>query len=211
MTRTAAAFRRRMAVMALVAASSGLSGCFGLALTGAAVGTLAVLDRRSLGSQTEDQSIELKGLREMNAEFANGEASVGVTSFNRVVLLSGQAESAEAKAKAEAALRRIAPNLRDLYNEIEVAPKASFATRTKDTGLTARVKAALVRERNLSANAVKVVSEESTVYLMGLVTPDEAERASAIASRVTGATRVVTLFEQITDAELARIQGTDKK
>ena len=67
-----------------------------------------------------------------------------------------------------------------------------------------------MRERNLSANAIKVVTERSTVYLLGLVTHEEAERAAIISSRVSGVTRVVTLFEYVTDEELAKILGTDK-
>ncbi|MGE0313860.1 MAG: BON domain-containing protein [Lautropia sp.] len=208
MSRSTAVVARRATVMGLAALSLGLSGCFGMALTGAAVGTLAVMDRRSIGAQTEDQGIELNGLRALNAAFADGSASVSITSFNRRVLLTGQASSEEARQRAEQVARNAAANIRDLYNEIEISPAASFATRTKDTGLTARVKAALVRERNLSANTIKVVSERSTVYLMGLVTEDEGQRAAIIASRVTGASRVVTLFEYITAAELDRIQGT---
>ncbi len=207
MSLTTAVVARRAAVMGLIGATLGLAGCFGVALTGAAVGTLAVMDRRSIGAQTEDQGIELNGLRALNAAFADGSASVSITSFNRRVLLSGQAGNEAAKLRAEQVVRTAAANITDVYNETEISPTASFATRTKDTGLTARVKAALVRERNLSANTIKVVSERSTVYLMGLVTEDEGQRAAIIASRVTGASRVVTLFEYITAAELERIQG----
>ena len=209
MSRTTAVNARRATAMGLVVITLGLSGCFGLALTGAAVGTLAVMDRRSLGAQTEDQGIELNGLRALNAAFADGSGSVSITSFNRRVLLTGQVSSEDGKRRAEEAARVSTTNIKDVYNEVEISPAASFATRTKDTGLTARVKAAMVRERNLSANTIKVVSEQSTVYLMGLVTEDEGQRASIIASRVTGASRVITLFEYITDAELARIQGAD--
>jgi osmotically-inducible protein OsmY len=197
--------------MALLGAVVTLSGCFPLALTGAAVGTMAVLDRRTLGAQTEDQSIELKSLRELNRVFANGEASVTVTSFNRRVLLAGQAASEQDRQRAEEVVRSAASNVRELYNEIEVGNTASFSTHTRDSGLTARVKAALVRERDLSSNAVKVVSEDSTVYLMGLVTQDEGDRAAHIAARVSGATRVVTMFEYLTAQDLARIQATDRR
>ncbi len=204
---TSAAPGRRLIVAGLLAGSvTALPGCFPLALSGAAVGTMAVLDRRTLGAQTEDQSIELKSLRELNRVFANGEASVSVTSFNRRVLLSGQAASEQEKKRAEETVRVASPNIRDIYNEIEVGSASDFARRTRDTGLTARVKAALVRERDLPANAVKVVSEDSTVFLMGLVTQDEGDRAAHLAARASGATRVVTLFEYLTPQELVRIQ-----
>ena len=199
---------RPLLAVSFVALLPTLSACFPLAVTGAAVSTMAVLDRRTLGAQTEDQSIELKALRELNHAFANGGASVTVTSYNRRVLMAGQAASEQDRQRAEDIVRNSADNLAELYNEVEVAQTASFATHTRDTGLTARVKTALVRERNLPASAVKVVSEDSTVYLMGLVTQDEGDRAAHLAARVSGATRVVTMFEYVTPEEIARIQNS---
>lgn len=211
MSLSAASANRRLILSALVVSTLGLSGCFGLAVTGAAVGTMAVLDRRSLGAQTEDQAIELRGLRELNQEINNkSTGSISMTSFNRRVLLSGQADSAQTKQLAEEVVRNRVPNINDIYNEVEVTNASDFATRTKDTTLTARVKTGLVRERNLSSNAIKVVTEKSTVYLMGLVTNNEGERAATIASQVSGVTRVITLFDYITEDELAKILGTGK-
>lgn len=211
MSLNAASACRRLVLSMLVVSTLGLAGCFGLAVTGAAVGTMAVLDRRSLGAQTEDQAIELRGLRELNQEINNvGAGSISITSFNRRVLLSGQADTAETRQRAEDVIRSRVPNIKDIFNEVEVVGTADFVTRTKDTSLTARVKAGLVRERNVSANAIKVVTERSTVYLMGLVTHEEGERAAIISSRVSGVTRVVTLFDYITEEELAKILGTDK-
>lgn len=212
MTQHAASAGRRLVVSTLLVCTLGLSGCFGLAVTGAAVGTMAVLDRRSLGAQTEDQSIELRGLRELNQEINTpGTGSISITSFNRRVLLSGQTATEATRQKAEEVIRTRVPNIKDIYNEVEVIGTADFVTRSKDTGLTARVKTGLVRERNVSVNAIKVVTERSTVYLMGLVTHEEGERAAIISSRVSGVTRVVTLFEYITKEELEKILGTDQK
>lgn len=211
MSPSAASANRRLVLSALAVCTLGLSGCFGLAMTGAAVGTMAVLDRRSLGAQTEDQTIELRTLRELNQEINNlNIGSVSVTSFNRRVLLSGQANSTETRQLAEDVVRNRVPNIAQIYNEIEVTSASDFATKTKDTTLTARVRAGLVRERNLSSNAIKVVTEQSTVYLMGLVTNNEGERAATIASQISGVERVVTLFEYITEEELDRILGAEK-
>jgi osmotically-inducible protein OsmY len=211
MSQHAASAGRRLVLSMLVVSTLGLSGCFGLAVTGAAVGTMAVLDRRSLGAQTEDQAIELHGLRELNEGINNGgTGSISITSFNRRVLLSGQSDTAETRKKAEEIVRTRVPNIKDIFNEVEVVGTVDFITRTKDSGLTATVKTGLVRERSLSANAIKVVTERSTVYLMGVVTNEEAERAAIISSRVSGVTRVVTLFEYITKEELAKILGTEK-
>lgn len=206
-----ASINRRLILSALVVSTTGLSGCFGLAVTGAAVGTMAVLDRRTLGAQTEDQAIELRGLRELNQEINNKViGSISITSFNRRVLLTGQANSEQTRKLAEDVVRSRVPSIEELYNEVEITNASDFATRTKDTTLTARVKAGMVRERHLSVNAIKVVTEQSTVYLMGLVTRNEGERASIIASKISGVTRVVTLFEYLTDDELSKILGTDK-
>ncbi|MEO6270808.1 MAG: BON domain-containing protein [Lautropia sp.] len=211
MNPSVASASRRLVLSALVVSTVGLSGCFGLAMTGAAVGTMAVLDRRSLGAQTEDQAIELRGLRELNQEINNKSiGSISLTSFNRRVLLSGQADSPQTRQLAEDVARNRVPNIKDIYNEVEVTNASSFATRTKDTTLTARVKAGLVRERDLSSNAIKVVTEQSTVYLMGVVTENEGERAAIIASQVSGVSRVITLFEYITQEELDRILGVEK-
>ncbi len=212
MTQHAASVARRFVLSTLLVSTLGLSGCFGLAVTGAAVGTMAALDRRSLGAQTEDQSIELRGLRELNQEINTpGTGSISITSFNRRVLLSGQADTEATRKKAEEVVRTRVPNIRDIYNEVEVTGTVDFVTRTKDTGLTASVKTGLVRERNSSVNAIKVVTERSTVYLLGLVTHEEGERAAIISSRVAGVTRVITLFEYITKEELQKILGTDQK
>ena len=212
MTQHAASAARRLVLSTLLVSTLGLSGCFGLAVTGAAVGTMAALDRRSLGAQTEDQSIELRGLRELNQEINTpGTGSISITSFNRRVLLSGQADTEATRKKAEEVIRTRVPNIKDIFNEVEVTGTADFVTRTKDTGLTARVKTGLVRERNTSANAIKVVTERSTVYLLGIVTHEEGERAAIISSRVSGVTRVITLFEYVTKEELDKILGTDQK
>ena len=134
MSLTAASAGRRLVLSMLVVSTMGLSGCFGLAVTGAAVGTMAVLDRRSLGAQTEDQAIELRGLRELNQEINNGGAgSISITSFNRRVLLSGQADKPETRKLAEDVVRARVPNIEGIYNEVEVVGPADFVTRTKDT------------------------------------------------------------------------------
>ena len=198
------AFARRIVSSAVLAATLGLSGCFGLAVTGAAIGTVAVLDRRSIGAQTEDETIELRGARVLN-ESVNKDpmASVAITSFNRRALLTGQVPTEEI-------VRTRVPNIKDIYNEVEIKPVEDFAASARDSSLTARVKAGLVRERNVTASAIKVVTERNVVYLMGVVTHEEGQRAAIVASQVSGVSKVVTLFEYVTDAELSRILGTDQ-
>ena len=178
------AFARRIVSSAVLAATLGLSGCFGLAVTGARV---------------LNESVNKDPM-----------ASVAITSFNRRALLTGQVPTEEMRAQAEEIVRTRVPNIKDIYNEIEIKPVEDFAASARDSSLTARVKAGLVRERNVTASAIKVVTERNVVYLMGVVTHEEGQRAAIVASQVSGVSKVVTLFEYVTDAELSRILGTDR-
>jgi osmotically-inducible protein OsmY len=189
-------------VAALLASALATSGCLPLVATGAAVGTLAALDRRTLGAQTEDQEIELRATNRMR-DALKQPGGVSVTSFNRKVLLTGQVASEDDKRAAEAAVAGL-PNVRSIHNELQVLGRPSLATSAADTSITARVKAALVDAQDLHANVIKVITESGTVYLMGLVSRREADRAAQVASRVSGVQRVVTVFEYITEEEAKR-------
>ena len=189
-------------VAALLASALATSGCLPLVATGAAVGTLAALDRRTLGAQTEDQEIELRATNRMR-DALKRPGGVSVTSFNRKVLLTGQVASEDDKRAAEAAVAGL-PNVRSIHNELQVLGRPSLATSAADTSITARVKAALVDAQDLHANVIKVITESGTVYMMGLVSRREADRAAQVASRVSGVQRVVTVFEFITEEEAKR-------
>jgi osmotically-inducible protein OsmY len=193
---------------ALIASTLGLSGCFPLAATGVAVGTMAAIDRRTVGAQTEDQSIELKARSQLASALSNA-SGIGVTSFNRKVLLTGQVMSEQDRQNAERVVAGIA-NVRSVHNELQVLGRVSMTTVAADTSITARVKAALIEASDLKANTIKVVTEAGTVYLMGLVTRREADRAAQVASRVAGVQRVVTAFELITEEEAERIHGAQQ-
>lgn len=187
---------------ALLASVLAAPGCVPLVATGAAVGTLAALDRRTLGAQTEDQEIEVRAANRMR-DALKQPGGVSVTSFNRKVLLTGQVASEDDKRAAEAAVAAL-PNVRSIHNELQVLGRPSLATSAADTSITARVKAALLDAQDLHATVIKVVTESGTVYLMGLVSRREAERAAQVASRVAGVQRVVTVFEYITEEEARR-------
>ena len=191
---------------ALLASTLALSGCIGLAATGVAVGTMAALDRRTVGAQTEDQGIELKAYGQLR-EAIEQSGGISVTSYNRKVLLTGQVASEQDKRKAEQIVAGIA-NVRSVHNELQVLGRPSLTTSAADTAITARVKTALVESQDVQANTVKVVTESGTVYLMGLVTRREADRAAQIASNVAGVQRVVTVFELITEDQAKQVHGT---
>jgi osmotically-inducible protein OsmY len=194
--------RRLTLVAGLLASALGASGCVPLAATGVAVGTLAAIDRRTIGAQTEDQEIELRAASRIR-EGIKDAGGISVTSFNRKVLLTGQAASVDDKRAAEAIVAQL-PNVRSIHNELQVLGRPSLSTSAADTAITARVKAAFVEAQDLHANVIKVITESGNVYLMGLVSRREAERAAQVASRVSGVQRVVTVFEFITEEEVKR-------
>ncbi len=189
-------------IAALLASALGTSGCFPLVATGAAVGTLAVIDRRTIGAQTEDQEIELRGLNRVQ-EALKQPGGVSVTSYNRKVLLTGQVASDADRRAAEAAIGAL-QNVRSIHNELQILGRPSLTASAADTSITARVKTAFLQASDLQANTIKVVTESGTVYLMGLLSRREAERAAQVASRVSGVQRVVTVFELITEEEARR-------
>ena len=188
-------------------ASAALSGCAAL-LIGGAVGTaLMVSDRRTSGVQIEDQAIELKALTRIR-ETVGDRGHVNATSYNRTLLLTGEVASEADRTALEQSLSRI-ENVRSTVNELAVMGSSSIASRSSDTVLTSRVKASYLDAKDLQANAIKVVSERGTVYLMGRVTAREATRATELARGISGVQKVVRVFEVLTEAELSDL-GTKK-
>lgn len=199
--------RRAVAAAALLATTlaAGLSGCAPFVVGGAAVSSaLLATDRRSSGTVIDDQGIELKvgpRLREVLGD----KGHVNATSFNRVVLLTGEVPTAADKAAVEAAVGRL-ENVKGLLNELSIGPNSSLLDRSADALVTSKVKASYVDARDLFANAYKVVTEAGVVYLMGRVTEREATRAVDLARGVSGVKKVVRAFEILTEAELAQLQ-----
>lgn len=196
---------RLAALAAALAASTLLGACAPLIVGGAVVGgALMVTDRRTSGTQVEDQSIELKALTRVR-ETIGDRGHVNTTSYNRLVLLTGEVGSEADKAAIEQSIARI-EGVRSVVNELGVMGNSSVTSRSNDTILTSKVKASFVDAKDVFANAFKVVTERGTVYLMGRVTEREANRASDIARGVAGVQKVVRVLEVITEAELADLQ-----
>jgi osmotically-inducible protein OsmY len=204
MTRTHPSLRLTALLAALVAATT-LGACAPLLLGGAIVGSsIVVTDRRTSGTQVDDQGIELKGIRKVNDAIGD-RGSVSVTSYNRVVLLTGTVLAEADKAAVERAAASI-ENVKSVVNEVAVGTAASFGNRSNDTLLTSKVKASFVDAKDVQVNAYKVVTERGIVYLLGRVTEREASRASDIARGVSGVQKVVRVFEIVSEAELADTQ-----
>ena len=197
-------FRTVAVVAALVAAASALSGCAALLVGGAVVGgSLLATDRRTSGAQIEDQAIELKSNTRVR-EILGDRGHVNVTSYNRLVLLSGEVPTDSDKESIEQSVSKV-DNARSVVNELAVMTASSLSNRSNDALVTTKVKATLVDAGDISANAFKVLTERGIVYLMGRVTEREAERASELTRSINGVQKVVRVVEVITEAELAQI------
>ena len=198
-------FKRSRSVCMLLAAAAlagGLSACVPLVMGGAAVGTLVAVDRRTSGTQLEDEGIEFRAANRLHGLYGD-RAHVNVTSWNRQVLLTGEVPTQEDRQKAEQTLREV-ENVRSIVNDLVVAPPSSLSQRSNDTLITGKVKASFVDAKDLVSAAFKVVTERGVVYLMGRVTQREATRATEIARGVSGVTKVVRVFEIISEEELRR-------
>jgi len=202
-------FSRRFVAAALLASSTLLTGCAPLLIGGAAVGGMMVYsDRRTSGTQLEDQSIEMKAANRAR-DIVGDRGHVNATSYNRVVLITGEVPTEAERAAVEKSIVQV-ENVKSTVNELAVMGPTSMTGRSNDTVLSSKVKATFVDAKDLQSNAFKVVTERGTVYLMGRVTEREGDRATELARSVAGVQRVVRVFEFLSEAELAAI-GQQKK
>lgn len=190
-----------LASLAAALLATSLAGCAPLLVGGAAVGTaLMISDRRSSGSQIDDEAIELRAATRLSEAFGD-RAHISITSYNRQVLLTGEVPSEAAKQQAERIASSV-DNVRAVVNELGVMAPTTLPQRSADALITGKVRASLVDASDLQANVFKVITERGTVYLMGRVTAREAERATAIARQISGVQKVVRIFEVMSFEEM---------
>ena len=186
-----------------LAAAGVLAGCAPLVVGGVVVGgTMVATDRRTTGTQVEDQTIELKAADRVKALATLGH--VNVVSYNRVALITGEVPSQAEKERVGSAVAGV-QNVRGIVNELGIGGNSSFGSQSNDAVIGGKVKATLVDAADLQANAFKVVVERAVVFLMGRVTQREADRATEIARSVSGVQKVVQVFEILTEQELAAL------
>jgi len=186
-----------LAATALVAAVASLSGCVPVVVAGSvAAGAAIATDRRTTGAQLDDEVIEDKTVLALQERFKGDAFHVNVTSYNGVVLLTGEVPAESAKADIEQ-LVRATPKVRAIQDELAVGTATDLGSRSNDTLITSKVKARFVETNKFQINHVKVVTERGTVYLMGVVTHEEGQAAGEIASTTDGVQRVVKVFEYI--------------
>lgn len=192
-------------VGAAVLVSSALTACVGPLLVGGAMvgGSLLAVDRRTSGSQLDDEGIELRAANQIRSNFGT-RVRVSVTSYNRQVLLTGEVPNLQDQQAVEQLVKQMV-NVASVVNELAVIDTPSLIDRSADALLTARIKAVLLNAGDLQSNAFKVVTERSTTYLMGRVTQREADRATELVRATPGVQKVVRIFELISEQELNRL------
>ncbi len=170
-----------------------LTACVPIAVGGAAVGGSMAADRRSSGIYIEDHEIEIKADNQISRQLGD-KIHANVNSFNRNILITGEAYDEESKAKAESIAKTI-ENVKNITNELVIGPTSSLSSRSNDAYITSKVKANLLSQNRFPGVYVKVVTEKSSVFLMGIVTHKEAEDAADIARNINGVTKVTKVFE----------------
>ena len=175
--------------------STQLTACFPVVAGGAAAGGLMAADRRTAGAYVEDEAIEIKAEKNIDDQLGDN-IHVNVTSYNRNVLMTGEAIDEATKAKAESIAKNVA-NVRGITNELAISAASPRMERNNDAYITTKVKARMLTENRFPVNYVKVVTEASVVYLMGIVTHKEADDAVEIARATEGVQKVVKVFEYL--------------
>ncbi|MFG6463095.1 BON domain-containing protein [Roseateles sp. DXS20W] len=192
-----------LTLTAAVLASTLATGCAPLLIGGAMMGGVTVAtDRRTSGTQLEDETIEVKAGARIREQLGD-KVHINVNSYNRVALITGEARNEADQAEVERLVAGV-ENVSKVLNEVAVTMHSSLSTRSADVVLKGKVKAQLIDARDLQSNAFYVVTERGEVFLMGRVTEREANRATEIARQVSGVKKVVRAFEIITEDELAR-------
>ena len=172
-----------------------LAGCAPMVAVGTTAGTGAYIseDRRTSGMFIEDEGIELKSARRIHQQYGD-RVHINVTSYNRIVLLSGESPTETIKTDIARLIMGV-DNVRKIFNEIAVAENTSLISRSNDALLTSKVKTRFLAERKFQINHIKIVTENSVVYLLGVVTHQEGDNAAQIASSTSGVKKVVKVFE----------------
>ena len=187
---------RIAATMSLAVGATLLNGCIPLAITGVVATAQIATDRRTTGAQLDDEFIEDKAIAQISDRLKS-DIHVNVTSYNGIALLTGEVPTEATKTEVAQIIRSM-PKVRTVQNELVVGPTTSLSARSNDTYITSKVKSRFVEAtKKFQINHVKVVTERSVVYLMGIVKRDEGDAATDIARTTSGVERVVKVFEYI--------------
>lgn len=205
MTRQHALNYRFVLAGTAIACSALLAGCAPV-IVGSAAATTAMVaaDPRTAGDQLSDKEIDLKAANQLSINFGNT-ARINASSYNGVVLLTGDAFSESIRAKAAQIVAEI-PNVRSVVNRTAVGPLASFSQITSDTWLASKVRTTLIATEGIPSNSVKLTVERDNVYLQGMVTREQADRIARLVSSIAGVKEVFTLFDILTPEQAERLR-----
>ena len=187
-------FKRSLIVLGTVVL---LQGCAAAVVAGTASAVTAANDRRTIGSQIDDNNIEIKASIALSeVERLEKFANISAVSVNGIVLLVGQVANEEMKNEAQRTIEGVS-GIRKIHNQIRIGSNIGITTQTHDSWLTSKVKGQLLTAKDISSNNIKVVTENAEVFLMGLVSDSESTQAVNIARNVSGVERVIKVFEYI--------------
>ena len=194
-----------LAAAAFILALPMLQGCVPVIVGGAAAGVMSAHDRRSTGTQADDETTEWKAGQHVPDQYKTF-SHINFTSYNRRVLITGEVPNEEAKAAIEAETRKL-DGVREVYNELGIGPASSLGSRSTDSYIDSKVKARLVDSNQISANHIKVVTERAIVHLMGIVNAREAKVAVDVARTTSGVKKVVNVLEVVADDDTRRLDN----
>jgi len=187
-------FKRSLIVLGTVVL---LQGCAAAVIAGTASAVTAANDRRTIGSQIDDNNIEIKASIALSeVERLEKFANVSAVSVNGIVLLVGQVANEEMRNEAQRTIEGVS-GIRKIHNQIRIGSNIGITTQTHDSWLTSKVKAQLLTAKDISSNNIKVVTENAEVFLMGLVSNSESTKAVNITRNVSGVERVIKVFEYL--------------
>ena len=185
-----------------------LSACGILAVGGVVAGASVMADRRTPGVQAIDNGIEMEANAALSKRFGDN-AHINVTSFNQKVLLTGEAKDADIKGEAGAYVKAM-KNARTVFNEIVIGPNSTYTARANDSYLESKIKTQMIFTDKLPSNSMSIVAEGASVYLMGVLTQNEADLAKKVASNTNGVKDVYVYFDIISDTEKNRLEKQGK-
>jgi len=188
--------------------TSQISACAVVAVGGVAAGATVAADRRSPGVQAIDKGIELEAENALAKRFGDN-AHINVTSFNQKVLLTGEVKDADIKGEAAAYVKAM-KNARSVFNELVIGPNSSYTSRANDSYLESKIKTQMIFTDQLPSNSMAIVAEGSSVYLMGMLTQNEADIAKKVASNTNGVKDVYAYFDIISEEEKIRLEKQGK-
>ena len=183
---------------------SQLSACAVVAIGGVTATAAIMADRRTPAVQAIDKGIELQAENALAKRFGDS-AHINVTSFNQKVLLTGEVKDADIKGEAGAYVKAM-KNARSVFNELVIGPNSTLSSRANDSYLESLIKTQMIFTDKIPSNSMAIVAEGGSVYLMGILTQNEADMAKKVASNVNGVKDVYAYFDIISDQEKIRLE-----